>query len=75
MTCRPNMTPRKLPHGWTPHACNSGNGTSAGQRSWHKNNNASFQNPNPTSPENTWATSSEKQATEASRRYAYKKAQ
>ena len=33
MTRRPNMTPRKLPHGWTPRAANSGNGTSASQRS------------------------------------------
>ena len=33
MTRRPNMTPRNLPHGWTPRTGNSGNGTSAEQRS------------------------------------------
>ena len=32
------------------HNGNSGNGTSAGQRNWHKNNNATFKTPNPTNP-------------------------
>ena len=41
------MTPRKSLHGWTPHAGNSGNGTSAGQRNWRKNNNATFKTPTP----------------------------
>ena len=45
MTCRPSLTPRTLPHGWTPHAGNSGSGTSAKRRSWHKNSNATFSTP------------------------------
>ena len=39
---------QEAPHCWTPRAGNSGNGTSAGQRSWHKNNNAASKTPNPT---------------------------
>ena len=39
------MTPGTLPRGWTPHAGNSGGGTSAGRRSWHKNSNATFRIP------------------------------
>ena len=50
MTNKANMTPRKSPHDWTPHAGNSENGTSAGQRNWRKNNNATFKTPNPTNP-------------------------
>ena len=41
------MTPRTLPHGWSPHAGYSGSGTSAGRRSWHKNSNATFRDSQP----------------------------
>ena len=50
MTHRGSMTPRTLPHDWTPHAGTSGSGTSAERRSWHRNSNATFRSPSPTSP-------------------------
>ena len=70
-----SMTPRILPDGWTPHAGSSGSGTSAGQRNWHKNSNAIFRTPSPTSRQSSWTKSWGKLASEASMRYDCRTAQ
>ena len=39
---------QEIENNWKPHASNSENGTSAGRRSWRKNNSATSKTPNPT---------------------------